>query len=205
MVGGLYFPKIRTSQIITKRRAALTTQFKDMLYSLSSALSVGKSVEIGLRDALNDLAVIYPNPQTDIIVELSFIVRGLSMNETVENMFRQFAGRAHIGEIDNFVDVFTTCKRTGGDLMEIIRSTSAVIGDKIEVKQEISTLIAGKKFEFNILMVMPVVLVFLLTYSSGGYMEPVFVTLAGRVIMTLAIGIFVVAYLVGSKVMKIEI
>ena len=50
MLIGLKFPEIRTKQIIAKRKNQLTLQFKDMLYSLSSALSVGKSVESGLRD-----------------------------------------------------------------------------------------------------------------------------------------------------------
>ena len=51
-------PKIRTRQIIDKRKNQLSLQFKDMLYSLSSALSVGKSVETGIRDSLQDLQVI---------------------------------------------------------------------------------------------------------------------------------------------------
>lgn len=77
---GFRFPKIRTAQIIDRRKRMLTLQFKDMLYSLSSALSVGKSVETGIRDSLKDLAVIYRDPETDIIAELEYILRGLGMN-----------------------------------------------------------------------------------------------------------------------------
>ena len=67
MVLSVKFPEIRTRQIIEKRKNQLTLQFKDMLYSLSSALSVGKSVEMGIRDSLQDLQVIYPDPNTDIL------------------------------------------------------------------------------------------------------------------------------------------
>ncbi len=88
-------PDIRTEQIIRKRKNQLTLQFKDM-YSLSSALSVGKSVETGLKDSLTDLRVIYPDPQTDILVELEYIIRGISMNNTVESMLQKFAERAHL-------------------------------------------------------------------------------------------------------------
>ncbi len=66
MLFALKWPAVRTRQIIEKRKNQLTLQFKDMLYSLASALSVGKSVESGIRDALEDLRVIYPDPQTDI-------------------------------------------------------------------------------------------------------------------------------------------
>lgn len=198
-------PKIRTRQIIDKRKNQLSLQFKDMLYSLSSALSVGKSVETGIRDSLQDLQVIYPDPETDILVELGLILRGLGMNNTIEDMFGQFAERAHLEDIDNFVDIFVTCKRTGGDLIEVMRSTSNTIGDKIEVKQEIETMISGKKYEFNFLMIVPVIMVLFLTLTSGDYMAPVFTTIVGRIAMTAAIAIFALAYVVGSKIMKINI
>ena len=198
-------PDIRTEQIIRKRKNQLTLQFKDMLYSLSSALSVGKSVETGLKDSLTDLRVIYPDPQTDILVELEYIIRGISMNNTVESMLQKFAERAHLEDVDNFVDIFVTCKRTGGDLIQVMRSTSNTIGEKIEVKQEIDTMIAGKKFEFNVLMVMPVVMIVFLTLTSGDYMAPVFNQIAGNLAMTVAIILFIIAYIVGSKIMKIQV
>lgn len=199
------FPKIRTKQIIERRKNQLNLQFKDMLYSLSSALSVGKSVESGIRDSLQDLKVIYPDPQTDIILELEYILRGLGMNNTIEDMFSQFAERAHLEDIENFVDIFVTCKRTGGDLIEVMRSTSNTIGEKIEIKQEIETMISGKKFEFNVLMVMPVVMVLFLSVTSADYMSAVFTTIAGRLAMTVAIIIFVIAYFVGARIMKINV
>lgn len=198
-------PKIRTRQIIDRRKNQLSLQFKDMLYSLSSALSVGKSIETGIRDSLQDLQVIYPDPETDILVELGLILRGLGMNNTIEEMFSQFAKRAHLEDIDNFVDIFVTCKRTGGDLIEVMRSTSNTIGDKIEVKQEIETMISGKKYEFNFLMILPVIMVLFLTVTSGDYMAPVFTTVVGRIAMTIAILIFGLAYVIGSKIMRINI
>lgn len=199
------WPKIRTGQIIKKRKNQLTLQFKDMLYSLASALSVGKSVESGIQEALNDLRVIYPDPQTDILVELEYILRGIGMNNTVESMFSQFAGRAHLEDIENFVDIFVTCKRTGGDLIEVMHSTSHTIGEKIEVKQEIETTISGKKYEFRFMMVLPVIMVLFLTLTSGEYMAPVFETAPGWGAMTVAILIFGVSYFVGSKVMEISV
>lgn len=205
MLFALKWPKIRIRQIIDKRKNQLTLQFKDMLYSLASALSVGKSVESGIQDTLTDLRVIYPDPQTEILVELEYILRGVGMNNTVESMFSQFAERAHLEDIENFVDIFVTCKRAGGDLIEVMRSTSHTIGEKIEVKQEIETTISGKKYEFQFMMMLPVIMVLFLTLTSGEYMEPVFTTVVGRMAMTAAILIFGVAYFIGSKVMKISV
>lgn len=201
----LKWPKMRVKQKIAKRHSELSIQFKDMLYSLSSSLSAGKSVETGLKECLQDLRIIYPDDDTYIIQELSYIVRGIEMNETVEDMFSQFSERAHNEDIENFVDIFRTCKRTGGDMVQVIKTTSQTIGEKIEIKQEINTMISGKKFEFKALMIMPVFLILLLSISSADYMEPVFTTIIGHVVMTIAIALFAVAYIVGNKVMTIEV
>lgn len=199
------WPPMRVKQIIAKRHSDLAVQFKDMLYSLSSSLSAGKSVETGLKECLRDLRIIYPDDDTYIIQELTYIVRGIEMNEPVENMFGQFAERAHNEDIENFVDIFRTCKHTGGDLVQVIKTTSQTIGEKIEIKQEINTMVSGKKFEFKALMVMPVFLILLLSVSSADYMNPVFTTVLGHIVMTIAIALFAVAYIVGNKIMTIEV
>lgn len=205
MLLAVKWPPMRTKQIIEKRKTQLTLQFKELLYALSSALSVGKSVETGLKDSLQDLRVIYPDPETYILVELEYILRGIGVNNTIEDMFLQFAERAHLEDIENFVDIFVTCKRTGGDLIEVMRSTSSTIGEKIEVKQEINTMISGKKYEFNLMMIIPIIMVLFLTVTSGDYMAPVFQTIEGNLAMTAAIAIFGVSYLLGSKIMRINI
>ncbi len=119
----------------------------------------------------------------------------------------QFAQRAHIEDIENFTDIFRTCKRTGGDIVQVIRSTSQTIGEKIEIQQEIATIISGKKFEFKALMAMPIFLLLLLTYTAKDYMAPVFdfKKVIGPVVMTVAVALFGVAYFVGTKIMKIEV
>ena len=199
------WPKMRVKQIIAKRHSELAIQFKDMLYSLSSSLSAGKSVETGLKECLQDLKIIYPDEDTYIIQEISYIVRGIEMNETIEDMFSQFAERAHNEDIENFVDIFRTCKRTGGDMVQVIKTTSQTIGEKIEIRQEINTTISGKKFEFKALMIMPEFLILLLSVSSADYMAPVFNTFIGHAVMTVGIILFAVAYIVGSKIMNIEV
>lgn len=205
MLFAVKFPAIRTKQIIQKRKRDLTVQFKDMLYALSSSLSAGRSVESGLKEALNDLRIMYPDDSTDIMRELEYIVRGVEMNETVEDMLEQFSERAHIEDIENFTDIFRTCKRTGGDLVQVIKSTSQTIGDKIEIKQEIETLISGKKFEFRILMIMPIALIVILSITTYDYMQPVFETFMGHAVMTVAIAVFGAAYFIGQKIMDINV
>jgi uncharacterized membrane-anchored protein len=47
----------------------------------------------------------------------------------------------------------------------------------------------------------------MLTYTAGDYMAPIFdlKKIVGPVVMTIVIGLFAVAYYIGSKIMKIEV
>ena len=199
------FPKMRTGQIIKSRKNALSIQFKDWLYSLSSSMSAGRSIEMAFKESYKDLEIIYTNPETPIMKELQHMIRRLEMNETVEDVVHEFAERTHIEDIMNFADVIKISKRSGGNLVEVIRSTSNVIGDKIETKADIETTISGKKFESRILCCMPVVMVAILTATSYDYMEKVFTTLIGHVVMTISIVMFVAAFFIGEKIMDIEV
>lgn len=201
----LYFPKIRTKQIIAKRKRQLAVQFKDMLYALSSSMVAGQSLESAFRTARKDLEILYPDPNTPIMQEIQYIIHCLDMNLTVEQAILQFAQRAHEEDISNFADIIHICKRAGGNLVEVVHSTSQMIGDKIETKNEIETTITAKKFESRILTCMPIVMIALLSASSPDYMAPVFHTAAGAIAMTVAIIIFTIAFFIGEKIMQIEV
>jgi len=204
-LAGLFFPKIRTKQIIARRKKALNTQFRDLLYALSSSMSAGRSLEMAFRDALKDLEVLYPDPKTPIMQETAYIIRCIGMNETVEEAIGQFARRAHIEDIGNFADVIRICKRSGGNLIEVIRSTSQMISDKIETRNEIETVITAKKFKSRIMTCTPIVMVAVLSAASPDYMEPVFTTYLGALVMTVAVVMFVISFFIGEKIMDIEV
>lgn len=201
----LKFPNLRTKSIIKKRKNNLNLQFRDLLYAVSSSMEAGRSLEMAFKDALRDLAIIYPDENTDIIRETTFIVRKIEMNEPVEQAIREFAERSHIDDIENFGDIISVCKRTGGNLADVIRSTSNVIGEKIDTKRDIETTIAGTKYESRIMACVPIFLVALLSYSSSDFMKPVFERPEGNVVMTVAIFMFVGAYLLSEKISDIEV
>jgi tight adherence protein B len=204
-IAAIGYPKLKTEDIIKKRKYELNIQFKDMLYSLSSSLTVGKSMETAFKDCLKDLEILYPDSDAFIISEVNYIIRKIELNETLESALSDFASRAHIEDVENFADVVYTCKRTGGNLIEVIKNTSNIINDKIEIKQEIDTILAQRKLEHRILNVLPVILVLLLSITAKDYMEPVFKTMPGRMVMSLTAAMLAFAYFISKRIMDIKI
>ena len=131
----LYYQKKR-KVIIAKRKLQLNIEFRDGINSLSAALSAGYSVEQGFTEALLDLKSMYPKGAM-IINEFAYITKQIQMNIPVEKALRDFASRSGIEDIISFSEVFSTAKRTGGDLTKIIKTTTDIISNKIEVKERL--------------------------------------------------------------------
>jgi tight adherence protein B len=201
----LYFLRIRRRQLLQRRKNELNDQFKQALFSLSSSLSAGRSFENSIAETVQDLQMLYANPQTYIIVEFNAIVQKLRNGENVENALKQFSERADMEDIRNFSEVLSICKRSGGNLIEVIRRTAAMIGEKIEIQQDIALLVAQKRFESRILSFAPLVIVALLSFSSPDYMLPLYQGFVGKTIMTLALVLLFVCFMLTNKIMKIQV
>lgn len=201
----LIYPRFRTKDIIKKRKNELNLQFREALYSIASSLSAGKSIESAFKDAQKELSIQYPDSGTYIIIELAQINRRLEMNETIEEALTDFAARSHLEDILNFADVFTICKRTGGNLVQVVKNTAEIISEKIEVKQEISVLLTEKRLEHMILNLMPIFIVLMLSTSAEEFMAPVFNEVLGRAAMTFSLILFAAAYFISRKIMNIEV
>lgn len=201
---GAFYLKFKRKQIIIKRRNELNLQFKDLLISLASSLSAGRALENAFESALADLLVLYPSEEAYIIKETKIIIHKLSLNITIEEAISDFAKRAKLDDIKNFSDVILICKRTGGNLIEAIKNASNIISDKIEMKQEIETLLSARKFEQKILNIMPVSMIFILSITAQDYIQPIFNTSQGRGAMTICLLLLISAFLISNRIMNIK-
>lgn len=205
MPAALFYPRLKRAELIRLQKKELNIQFKDMLYSLSSSLSAGKSIEMSFREVLRDIAVLYQDNEAFIVKEVEHIIRRLEMNGTVEAALSDFAVRSHVDDIRSFSEVFSICKRSGGNMVEVIKNSTGIINDKIEIYQEIETILSQRKFEQKMLNIIPVAMVLLLTLSSPDYMKPVFTTLMGRIAMSGAILLFAAAWFISKKITDIKL
>lgn len=201
---GLTTPKFWRRFMLERRRKTLNLHFKQALYSLSSSLSAGRSVENGFRDAVQDLLLLDPGGTSDLIFELKVIVSRMEYGEPIEVALQDFARRAGMEDMDNFADVFSTCKRTGGDLVEVVRRTSSVIGEKLDIQQEISVMIAQKRFESKALLAAPFLLLLFMNLTSPDYMETMY-SGPGIMISTFALAALGGCFLWISKMMNIKV
>lgn len=202
---GLLFAGYMNKTLIARRKRQLMLQFKDMLYSLSSAVGSGASIENAVEITWRDMQQQYGAEGVDIVQELELMVSKLAVNQNIEEVFADFGLRSGLEDIQNFANIFEISKRTGGNLVDIIRKTSATITEKIDVKLEMDTLLSGKKMEQKVLTVIPIVMVLILTEATGGFMDVIFTTMAGRITATITLVMIAVGYFWSKKITDIDI
>ncbi len=201
---GAYAPKYWSGYLLRRRRQNLSLHFKQALYSLSSSLASGRSVENGFREAIDDLKLLYPDGDNDVMRELAIICARMDYGQPVEEALLDFSRRAALEDIENFADVFTTCKRSGGDLVEVVRRTSNLIGEKLEISQEIGVMIAQKRFEAKAMLAAPVLFLLFMQMTSPDYMRPLHQGV-GLLISGLALVLFAVCAWLMLKIIDIRI
>lgn len=203
LIAAKVFIPIRTAQIVNKRRRLLNVQFRDMLDSLNTSIGSGKNVPDSFASVYEDMKMQYEEGSF-IVDELEIILSGIHNNIDIEVMLMDFGERSGIDDIKSFANVFQISYRKGGNLKEIIHNTHSILSDKMNIKEEIETVVTASKMEQNIMLIMPVIIVGMIKTMSPDFAGN-FVKGAGLVSTTIAIVMFGVAYFIGKKILDIKI
>ena len=171
-----------------RRREQLELQFRDLLYSLSASVAAGRQMEEALVEADENLSSMYPE-EAPIVQELHHMKRSILENNAADRLLlSDFARRSRSEDINSFVQVYLTCRSMGGDLERIIIHTSEIMTDKMEIKAQIAVLTAQKKLEGRIISAMPLAMLLALNLVSPAYIDVLYTTLTGRLVMLLCLG-----------------
>lgn len=197
------FFKRKKKICIKKRKEKMTLQFKDFVTAFSNALLVGYSIENAFTEAYEDLKLIYDEDE-ELMKELLFMTNQLKNNAVLEKLLVEFADRTQISDIMDFAQVFQVAKRSGGNISGIMQKTAKTISEKIEVKREITTILAAKQFEQRIMNLIPIVIVGYIHVTSPNYFDVLYGNVAGVLIMTACLLLYLIALLLAERITKIE-
>ena len=192
------------SLLAARRRKELAAAFKDLLLSLSSSFQTGRHMAEALGEARANLLLIYPKDAA-INRELEQMTRRLfAGGESDREVLYDFARRSRNEDIQNFADVYSICLTTGGDIVKVVHRTADALVEKMAIRREIEALTAQKQYEAKLLTAMPLVILLFLRMSAPDYLEALYGSLAGRLLMTGALAALAVSFVWSNRILSSE-
>lgn len=199
-----FYLKSKKKMLCEKRKKELNLQFRDLCISISSSLSAGSSLTNAVISSYKEMVEIYGESGL-ISKELLLMLKGLKMNIPVETLFENLAARSDSDDIRTFSEILNIARNGGGDMIKIMKTTAAGIGDKVDIERDIQSIINAKKYEQSIMNIVPFIIIFYMKITSPGTMDIMYSTDYGVIIMTICLAVYSVAYMLGKRITRIEV
>lgn len=178
--------------------------FKDWLFYIKSGLSAGRSVEHAIFESKNGFYKDIGEGHS-ILPGLEQVYRNLQLHIPVEVCMYQFAEETSIEALEDFALMFEIGRKQGGRMSAILERTIQQISDRIELRQEIHTMLAAKKLEQRIMCVTPFGILFFIGRASGGYFEPLYHNVQGIMIMTISMLVYLFSVWWGERMTEVSV
>lgn len=188
---------------IINRKRQYERGFYELLQSMLPSLQAGYSLENACIAAYRELREVDGEDHA-FVVQMALVVQGIEVHIPVEDLFLEMASATDSEDIHQFAVVLEILKNMGGNSVEILRNSMIRIQKKMETTEEIRTILSGKIYEKNLMLLMPFFLMIYLRVSNGCYLDMLYHTLPGRLVMTLALAGIIVCFYWSECIMKIS-
>lgn len=189
---------------LQKEKEEFAAQFRDGLQCLLASLEAGYSIENSFVNAAEDLLVMF-RKEAPIVRSFQQLRRQLANGANIEELVFAMGEKSGVEEVRNFAGIFVTAKRTGGDLLGVIRSVNASLYQKQEVQREIASVLLAKQLEVKIMKLMPYGMLLYFQVFSPAFLTPLYTGVAGRAVMLVIFGLYTGCCLWADKMAAIDI
>lgn len=206
ILGNLFFPyfvKREEKRKVKERKKRMNQAFREFILSFGNSLRAGYSIENAFQSAYEDLKYMF-SESSDFLKECRWMVSQMQNNQNLEDLLEDFAHRSDSKDIRDFALVFKIAKKSGGNLTQMIQDSAQIMHEKMSVKEEIGIMLAAKKMEQLIMDVVPLAIMFYISFTSKGYFDVLYHNPAGIIIMTACLGLYFLSFLLSEKIMAIE-
>ena len=187
-----------------REKRILSGQFSELLGSVNNALRAGDSPENAFREGYREMLYEY-GEHAPITRRMSRVIGGLDNRIPLEKLLDDFAAGAGTEEIREFAEVFRIAKRGGGSMTEILARTSELIGQRLDVENEISIMLGNRRLEQRIMDVTPFMIIFYIGVTSPGFFDVLYHNFEGAAFMTLCLAAYAAALILSEKILSVKL
>jgi tight adherence protein B len=179
----------------SKRIQAFETQLPDVLITLAASLRAGHS----LRQAI--LAVVDESAEP-ARKEFGRVLTEASLGRPMEEALGDMAGRLASEDFDYVVTAVTVQRQVGGALAGLLDLVADTVRGRQQFQRKVRSLTAMGRMSAIILIALPFVIAAALTALNPDYMDPLYTTPTGHMLIALGLGGMAVGSLFLKKIVS---
>lgn len=187
-----------------RKKNHMRLEFKELLFSLAANMAAGYSIERAFVPAYRELEGMYQGHSL-ILGEISLIIKGMEVNQDIGKLLGDFATRSGVKEIDEFARVVYVSGKSGGNVIKMMKGMAENIDRRMEVEMEVSTTVAAKRFEQNIMTCMPFAMIIYMRVCNPGYMDVMYGNIFGVMVMAICLCAIVVSVVWSRRITDIHV
>ena len=182
----------------TKRTRQFESQFPDALDMLTNALRAGMALPVAIQVVAEES----PDPvgrEFAILFEENRL--GLDLREAL----RKFAERVDSPELHLFVIAVSMQRETGGNLVEILEGTAAVIRDRFRILGDVRSMTAQARLSGIVLGVLPLAVAGAVSIIMPDYLPGLLEDPVGRNLVVAAVMLQLSGYMLMRRIISIKV
>lgn len=194
---GIFFPwgALRFRQ--GRRLNKFNHQLPEALLTMANALRSGFS----FLQAMDMIRREMPEP---ISREFGLALLEINWGTDTEKALLNLGKRVKSEDLDLVVTALLIQRQVGGNLAEVLENISHTISERVKIKSEIKTLTAQGRISGFIISLLPLALAAMIQILNPSYLNPLFSTRAGLIMLMAAATTQIIGVLLIRKIVHIE-
>ena len=184
LVLSFWLPRWYLKRRIRKRNEQFLNLFPDTVDMIVRSVRSGHPFNTAMR-------MIAENMENPVREEFKQVMDEVSYGRTLPDALGRLAMRIDEQDLNFFVVVLSVQQETGGSLAEVLTNLSSIIRKRRQLRLKIRALTSEGRATSYILGAMPVVEFLALYFVTPNYMDPLFNTLTGNVILGIATALII--------------
>lgn len=198
LIAGFFIPFVYVSGKRRQRLDLMSSQLPDAMDFLARSMRAGNPFSASLRNAGTQLHEPIASEFRTTFEEMNF---GLDMERAMLDMGQRVGN----DELHYFITAVLIQRTTGGNLAEVMNRIAAVMRSRETTRREVRILSAEMKYSANVLICLPVFVGLALWIMNPGYLDSLFESELGLVVIGAQLFLMAIGYAVVQKMVDIRI
>lgn len=182
----------------TRELERFDNQMVDITYAMKNALKAGMT----LQQAMSMIATEFALPASE---QFRIALGEIQLGASIEDSLKHMEERVENADFKIMVNAIEILRQTGGNMVETFENITETLKTRKRVEGKIKTLTAQGRMQALILCAMPFAMALMLYFLNRPYIEPLFTTILGNVILTIVLLLVSTGWIIIKKVITIEV